>query len=174
MKYNISITVSNDVCKKAINVSEMLAKHGGRFTLGMEENFPHITIAHFSCVDDDVLKNIKSDCSHAFSRFVGFDVKSDYYRNTRGWIDVVFLIDENLQKIYDISRDILQKRSCEKTSDNWEVNMPHITLSRIDEDVHYDVAQLPDNDYSFVAEEINISLLGKNGTNKKILHRIEL
>ncbi len=174
MKYNLSFTVSSDVCMKAIEVSKSLVAYGGRFTLGMEENFPHITIAHFQCDADDVLHHVIQECMHSFSGVGVFRMQSTCYRNTKGWVDVAFAIDKQAQRIYSQSQKILQKHHCVKTSDSWKKNSPHITLSRIDENAHYDIAQLPDIDYSFVVQEITVSLLGENGTNKNILSRIAL
>jgi 2'-5' RNA ligase len=174
MKYNLSIIPPRSVCKKAIAISEKIDNVGSYFMLGEKENFPHITIAHFLCNEDSSLSEIIKDIEKKFVHLCHFDIKSCDYRMSEGWIDVTFFVNAELQNIYDIILEILTMNNCVRTSDDWNVNSPHMTFSRIDVDQELAFNQLPFFDFSFTVHEIGLFVLGKNGTNKKILHKFKL
>lgn len=52
MKFNIAIIPPNNICNKAITISEDLYKKGGKFVLGKKTNFSHITLSRFNNSED--------------------------------------------------------------------------------------------------------------------------
>ncbi len=169
MKYNIAIIPPDNICKKSISVSEMLHKRGGKFLLGNKTNFAHITFAHFECFDVKTLSNIVDDFEQWINKRSPFNIEQYKYRLNDGWIDISFEIGEELLLIYKTVFDILQKNNCQKTSDNWDDNLPHITLSKLEDDTNFNIETLPKYDFSFNVDRIGIFELGGYGTNKKLL-----
>ena len=174
MKYNIAIIPPDILCDKVISISQELYKRGGQFILGNQVNFAHITIAHFECHDDNILKSVIDDSILQLDKAHAFDIEQDEYRMNEGWVDISFQKNGEILALYEIMLNILQEHNCQKTSDDWEGNSPHLTLSRFVNSKDFDIVTLPKYNFSFRVEKIGIFELGEHGVNKKLLREFEL
>lgn len=174
MKYKIAIIPSESVCTRAIEINKDTARYGRKFVLGMKENMPHVTIANFAANDDQIKNGFLQECDDVLSNERCFLVHSDQYRNTNGWIDVIFVCDEKLQKIHDRVLQILCKNKFKNTADAWIDNPPHITFSRIDVNQKYALAYLQGEDLSFTVERVGIFEDSTDGVAKKLLYQFIL
>ena len=170
MKYNIALIPSLDVEKKAVEISKVISRHGGVFTLG-EENKAHITIAHFNCDDPTILMSIMMDVKSILHPCSDITLTQENYREKDGWIDVVYEETLQMTELYRAICVILNKYDCEKTSQAWSENPPHLTFSRIiKKEIVCDLSQLPVHDLSFSSRSIGLYTLGEHGTNNTLLH----
>jgi len=174
MKYNIAIIPPDTLCDQVISISQELYKMGGQFVLGNQVNFAHITIAHFECYDENVLERIIDENVSQLDKIHAFNIKQDEYRMNNGWVDISFQKISEILSLYEIVLNTLQKYNCKKTSDDWECNAPHLTLSKFANSKDFDIATLPKHDFSFIVEEIGIFELGEYGTNKKLVKEFKL
>ena len=174
MKYNIAIIPPKNISSKSIELSEELYKSGGKFKLGNQTNFPHITIAHFDCFEERKRRIVIDQFIDKISAMKSFFIKQDKYRDNDGWIDISFKLKNDILLVYNDVCHILQKNNCVKTSDNWIDNSPHITLSRLNKDKNFNIKTLPKYDFSFIVNEIGFFELGEHGTNKRLLKKFEL
>jgi len=170
MKYNFAIILSKEINDKCVSISrDLYVKNNGLFELGNDENFAHITVAHFECDDISNLENVVEQFEELLSQQNSFDLIQDGYRLNNGWLDVSFIISERLQKLYEGVLVLLDNNNCTKTSDDWKKNPPHITLTKFEGDTIFDINELPKYDFSFTISELGVFELGEYGTNKKLL-----
>ena len=175
MKYNIAIDLPEEIRDKAIEMSQLVIKNGGTFVLGTQNNFPHISIAHFECDDEKNIPKIIEDIKKVTNALQMFGVKSDKYRVSNGWVDVSFCMQEELIFLYEQVSGILDKYGCKVTSDDWRYkNAPHITFSRMLDGEQFNLSVLPECDFSFEVSVISLFERGEHGVNKKSLKRFEL
>ncbi len=174
MKYNIAISLPDDVRDRAIEMSTLVAKNGGIFVLGTQNNFPHITIAHFECSSAKDFDNVVQELEVELSNIQPFDISQSGYRINSGWVDTSFKLDENILSIYEAVLKILKRNNCTKTSDDWDNNLPHITFSKFDSNGDLNIETLPKHDFSFIVDRIGVFELGDYGTNKKLLKEFSL
>ena len=174
MKYNIAIRLPQDIHNKAIEFSNIVAQNGGIFVLGTQNNFPHITIAHFEC-DDENIEEIISDVKKITDMLQIFDIKSNKYRASNGWIDVSFQLQKDLTMLYGNIVNILRKYNCKITSNDWrQKNAPHITFSKMSKNDIFDINMLPKYNFSFTVNRIELFERGEHGTNKRLLKEFKL
>lgn len=168
MKYNIAIVPSKRIEELSIAISKRLYNRSGEFYLGSTMNFPHITIAHFKCGGMDALQDVINGCEVHIGTMAPFDLIQNQYRAQNGWIDMSFEISGQLLNMYNVALQILLDNKCEKTSDDWSDNAPHITLSRFKDNIDIDLRMLPQSDFSFTVKKIGIFEIGEHGTNTKM------
>ncbi len=174
MKCNIAISLPDDIRDKAIKMSTLVAKNGGIFILGTQNNFPHITIAHFECYSVKDLDNVVRELEVTLNNIRSFDVNQFKHRINSGWVDVSFKLNKNILSVYEAVLQILKRNNCTKTSDDWNNNLPHITFSKFDSSEDFDIEALPKYDFSFIVDRIGVFELGDYGTNKKLLKQFSL
>ena len=174
MKYNIAISLPDDIRDKAIEMSALIVKNGGIFALSTQDNFPHMTITHFKCSSAEGLDNVVRELEVGLTNVQTFDINQFKYRMNSGWVDVSFKLDKNILSIYDMVLTNLQKNNCTKTSSNWDDNLPHITFSKFDSSKDFNIETLPKYDFSFIVDRIGVFELGEHGTNKKLLKQFSL
>ncbi len=175
MKYNIAIIPPEDICNRAISISQNLFEYGGIFKLGKKINFPHVTIGHLECSDEIFLGSIINNTQKITKQINKFDIvqdKYDIYKNE--WVFVSFMLSNALRDVEQQIKNILMINNIEKTSKDFDDFPAHITFSRMSIDDVFDIGILPKYDFSFTVDKIGIFELGEHGINKRLLKEFKL
>jgi 2'-5' RNA ligase len=196
--YDIVIIPGQEVADSAREVSAFLRTQTKTcFSLGTTENFPHISLYHFSA-EEYSLEDIQKTLQEVTNSLRSFFVKQPHYGLVGNyWVDVSYEKDEPLAVLHQTVLDsvapfreksIEHKEEWSDDSQERQENLklygwseagslyrPHLTLTRLvdmsDESV---LDTLPLKNYSFSAKKLGLYELGEYGTCKKLIAEFTL
>ncbi len=173
MDYNIAIDPSRDICEKAYAHSAAIAPQGTFFILEEGRCLPHISLAHFTCTQEKAslifqdVKTFLNTCHPFFLR----STKCVAYKNE--WIFMEYAMTEELARIEKNLVLILGQHGSKKTSYAFSLLPPHLTLTRLLSATHA-VKDMPEDDFSFMVQQVNLFERGEHGTAIRICEEYAL
>lgn len=195
-KYNVALIPSEAVGLQAIEMSHMLASHGGRLVLGSTEAYPHVSLYHVP-LDPEKVEAVIETLRKTLAEIGSAPLKQNQYRShDNGFVDVAYEKDEYLLMLHRAllqslepfwAREVRDKEnqadisSAQQTSLSqygWDAAAdlfdPHLTFSRLAEPNKDVVAEMRLQNFSFVSDLVGLFELGENGVCIRCLAIFEL
>ena len=195
-KYNVALIPSEVVGIHAIEMSQMLERNGGMFTLDNARTYPHVSLYHVP-LDPEKREEIIRVLRETLFLIQAMPLKQSEYRSTNhGFVSVGY---ERNESLFDLHRAVLQslepfwareireEEKNEERSSEQQVNMnrygwntadtlfdPHMTFSRLREPNPGIVTHMTPQNFSFVSDLVGLFELGEHGTCTRCLAIFEL
>ena len=194
---NVAICPSDAVIRRAAQVSRILKRSGGLFTLGRKTYYPHITL-YMSEFPVKNLRVIETVLEEIASMTRPFRLTAINYRTHEGSIDVRFKrnrtvaelhkrivhrlnpLREGLLRRKDLVRFRQFNQQKQKNLRTWGYDnvfsqfSPHLTFTKLRQGNRSILSPLPRFNFSFLAKEFALFQSAEHGTCKKLIARFKL